>query len=83
MLSIKHLPVNVCVVAVPLRETVCGLAGALSLTESVPVTVPIAVGVKVTLMVQLAAGARLEPQLSLSPKSAVTAMLAMLSAVVP
>ena len=68
---------------VPLSETVCGFPGALSFTESVPVTVPTAVGVKVTLMVQFAAEARLEPQLSLSPKSAVATMPAVLSAAVP
>lgn len=67
----------------PLSETVCGLPDALSVTESVPVTVPTAGGVKVRLMVQLAAQARLEPQLSLSPKSAVAAIPAMLSAAVP
>ena len=68
----------------PLRETVWGLAGALSVTESVPVSVPVVLGVNVTLIVQFAPEARLTPlQLSLSPKSAVTAMLAMLNAVVP
>lgn len=71
-------------VPVPLSETVCGLPDALSVIESVPVTVPTAGGVKVRLMVQLAAEARLEPQLSLSPKSAlVVAMPVMLSAAVP
>ena len=67
----------------PLSETVCGLPDALSVIESVPVTVPAAGGVKVRLMVQLAAEARLEPQLSLSPKFAVAAIPAMLSAAVP
>ena len=43
----------------PLSETVCGLPDALSVIESVPVTVPTAGGVKVKLMVQLAAEARL------------------------
>ena len=70
-------------VPVPLSETVCGLPEALSVIESVPVTVPTAGGVKVKLMVQLAAEARLEPQLSLSPKFAVAAIPAMLSAAVP
>ena len=46
---------------VPLRNTVCGLALALSLRSSVPKRVPTPVGLKLTLMVQLAAGAiRLE-----------------------
>jgi len=83
-LKITQLPVNVLIVPpVPLSETVCGLPGALSFTESVPVTVPTAVGVKVTLMVQFAAEARLEPQLSFSPKFPVAAMLEMSSAAVP
>jgi hypothetical protein len=81
-----HLPVNVSllVTPIPLRETVCGLPGALFVTESVPLTLPVALGVKVTLIVQLAPDARLDPlQLSVSPKLAVTVTLTMLSIVVP
>lgn len=63
----------------PLRLTVCGLPAALSLTVSVPVAVPVCCGVKVTLMEQLAPGATLEPQSSLSAKSPVVAMPVMLS----
>ncbi len=48
---------------VPLRLTTCGLPLALSETESVPLTVPDVVGLKVTLMVQLAPAATLAPQL--------------------
>ncbi len=70
-------------IPVPLRETVCGLPGALSVTESVPLRLPEALGVKVTLIVQFAPDARLEPQVSVSPKLVVAAMPAMLSVVVP
>jgi hypothetical protein len=78
-----HAPLSVLVVPVPLREIVCGLPGALSLTESVPLRVPDPMGAKVTLIVQFAADARLEPQVSVSPKFVVAAMPAMLSVVVP
>src|SRR5437764_14923083 len=42
----------------PLSATVCGLLPALSATDSVPVRAPEAVGVKVTLMEQLAPAAK-------------------------
>ena len=45
------------VVPVPLRPTVCGLPVALSVNVIVPGWLPAAVGVKVTLMVQLAPAA--------------------------
>jgi hypothetical protein len=38
---------------VPVRRVVCGLLGALSVTLSAPVRVPVVVGRKLTLMVQL------------------------------
>src|SRR5579862_2234348 len=44
-------------VADPVRFTFCGLIGALSMNVSFPVLVPVAVGVKVTLAVQVASGA--------------------------
>jgi len=44
-------------VPVPERLTVCGLLGALSVKESEAVRLPVAVGVKVTLTVQLAPAA--------------------------
>ncbi len=47
---------------VPVRVTFCGLPEAVSATETVPVAVPAAVGLKVTLIVQLAPDARLVPQ---------------------
>ena len=49
---------------VPLRLTVCGLPPkALSLTLSVPVRLPAATGLKVTLMEQLAPAANVDEQL--------------------
>jgi len=53
---------------VPVRLTVCGLLLASSFTVTVPLRVPVVVGLKLTLMVQLAPGARLFPQLLLSRK---------------
>jgi hypothetical protein len=41
---------------------VCGLPEALSAMDNIAELLPLAVGVKVTLMVQLAPAARLEPQ---------------------
>ena len=55
---------------VPVRLTVCGLPDALSVMVSVPVSEPVAVGEKVTLIVQKLLAATLPPQLSLSPKLA-------------
>ena len=68
---------------VPPRGTTCGLSGALSVTDSVPLWGPAVVGLNVTLTLQLAPDARPGMQLSVSPKLAVAAMLAMLSATVP
>ena len=56
-------------VPVPVRETVCGLFAALSVMVSMPLRVPLAVGVKVTLTVQVVLGARLVPQLLVCAKS--------------
>ena len=50
-------------VAVPVSEAVCGLPDALSLTETVACRVPDAVGVNVTLIVQLVPSASELPQL--------------------
>jgi hypothetical protein len=50
----------------PVRDTVWGLLFALSVIVRVPVRDPVVVGVKVTLIVQLAAAASDVPQLSLS-----------------
>ena len=54
---------------VPVRLTVCGLSGALSLNVSVPVLVPNTVGEKATLTAQLAPGAMDVPQLFVWLKS--------------
>jgi hypothetical protein len=54
---------------VPVSATVCGLPAALSVMVSVPLRTPGAVGVNVTLIVQLAVGATEVPQLLVSPKS--------------
>ena len=61
-------------VAVPLSETCCGLAAALSVNVIAPVSVPAAVGVKVIEMVQLALAARLVPQELVSAKLPEAAM---------
>jgi hypothetical protein len=74
-------------VPVPERVTVCGLPLALSATLSVAERVPLAEGVKVTLVVQLPPAATELPQvlvwaklLALVPESA---MLVMLKAALP
>ena len=53
----------------PVRFAVWGLLVALSLTSSVALRVPVAVGVKVTLIVQVAPAARVDPQLFICAKS--------------
>ena len=55
----------------PVSATVCGLGGlvALSAMLSVPVRGPVAVGEKVTFMLQFAPAATLPPQLSVSANS--------------
>src|SRR5438270_13870805 len=53
----------------PIRAADCGLLGALSLTLSCALRALVAVGLKVTAIVQLAPGARLEPQLLVCAKS--------------
>ena len=50
------------VIPVPDRAVVWGLPVALSVTVDVAFRVPVTVGVKVTLTVQLAPAAKLEPQ---------------------
>ena len=71
---------------VPLSATVCMLPATpllLSVMVSVPVSVPVAVGEKVTLIVQEPLAATLPPQLLVSPKLALVAMLVMVSAALP
>jgi hypothetical protein len=55
----------------------------LSVIVSEPVTVPMAGGVKVTLIVQELPAATLPAQLSLSAKSALVAMLVIVSVALP
>ena len=70
-------------VPVPVRLTdwVAGLA--LSVIVTAPVRVPAAVGLKVTLRVQLALAARLAPQVLVWEKSPLAVMLVMLRVALP
>jgi hypothetical protein len=74
-------------VPVPVRLTLCGLPAALSVRVIAAVRVPLAAGVKVTLIVQLAPAATLDPQLLVWAKSLalvpVTARLEMLNPALP
>ena len=72
-------------VPVPLKVTVCVLPATpllLSVMVNMPVSGPVAVGEKVTLIVQEPLAATLPMQLSVSPKSAVVVMLVMVRAAV-
>src|SRR5579859_5520683 len=60
---------------VPLNVTVCGLPGAPSVKVSVPVTAPVAVGVKITLTVHVPPGPSVAGQLLVWEKPAEVAML--------
>ena len=68
------LIVGVAATAVPLSDTACGLAAALSVNVIDPVSVPAAVGVKVTEIVQLAPAGRLDGQAVVSAKLPEAAM---------
>jgi hypothetical protein len=68
---------------VPVRLTVCVAGLALSVMVTAPVLVPVAVGLKVTLSVQLWLAATLEPQVLVWEKLPLTVMLVMLSAALP
>src|SRR6266404_4036407 len=68
---------------VPVRLTDCGLPLALSVMVIAPVRVPVAVGVNVTLIVQLAPAATEVPQVLVCAYCALAAMLVMLSAALP
>jgi hypothetical protein len=61
-------------IPVPLRLAVCGLPAALSVTLTVPLRDPVAVGVKVTWIVQLPPAGRLLPQVLVWAKSPLAAM---------
>ena len=56
-------------VPAPVSFTDCGLEKSLSVIATVPVLVPFIVGVKVTLLEQLAPGAKLAPQVFVWAKS--------------
>jgi hypothetical protein len=68
---------------VPVRLTVCVAGLALSVMVTTPVLVPAAVGLKVTLRVQLALAARLEPQVLVWEKSPLAVMPVMLRVAFP
>ena len=73
-------------VPVPVRLTGCVLPATpllLSVMVSVPVSGPVAVGEKVTLIVQEPLAATLLPQLLVSPKLVLVAMLAIVRAALP
>jgi hypothetical protein len=74
--SVKSWPV-------PVSLIVCGLPAALSEMVNVPLSAPPAVGWKVTLIEQFAPAARLDPQVLVSAKSPVAAMLVIASAAFP
>jgi len=68
---------------VPDSTTSCGLLGALSVTESVPLMLPAVLGVNVTLIVHVAPDGRLGRQSSVSANSVVVLMVETLRAAVP
>jgi hypothetical protein len=70
-------------VPVPVRVTVCVAGLALSVMVIEPLREPVAVGVKVTLRLQLALAARLEPQVLVWEKSPLAVMLVMLRVALP
>jgi hypothetical protein len=70
-------------VPVPVRLTVWVEGLALSVMVRVPVLVPAVVGLKVTLMAQLAPAATLEPQVLVWEKSPLILMLLMLRVALP
>jgi len=68
---------------VPVRFTVCGLPAALSAIVIVPVQVPPAEGVKVTVTVQFAPAATLAPQVLVWAKSPLATILEIESGALP
>ena len=67
----------------PVRLTLWVAGLALSVMVNAPVLVPLAVGLKVTLSVQLALAARLDPQVLVWEKSPLTVTLVILSVTLP
>jgi hypothetical protein len=70
-------------VPVPLRLAVCGLPAASSLTLSVPLRVPVAVGLKVTVIGQLAPAASVLGQVLVWAKSPLAVIDVIVSGPVP
>ena len=68
---------------VPVRLTVCGLPAALSVMVTAPVRVPVAVGLNVTLIVQLEPAESEVPQVVVDAKSPLVTMLVMLNNALP
>ena len=60
--KLKLVGESFAVVPIPLRLTFCGLPAALSLTLNAALRVPLAVGLNLTLMLQLAPAANELPQ---------------------
>jgi hypothetical protein len=68
---------------VPDKLTVCGLPGALSVMLTAPLRLPPAVGLNVTLIAHLAPAPKLVPQLFVSVKFALAAMLVIVIPALP
>jgi hypothetical protein len=71
---------------VPVKVTICGLVLALSVMVNVPLSGPVVVGAKLTLMVQFVPAARVEElagQLLVSEKLALVTMLVIVRGTVP
>jgi hypothetical protein len=87
LVGVTAIDTRLAAVPVPLKATVCGLAPPLSEMPRVAFRVPVAVGLKVTVMVQLAVAATELPQLLVCVKSdalvPLTEMLVIFSDVVP
>ena len=71
------------VTPVPVKVTVCGLPAALSEMLRLPLRVPVAVGIKITLTVQLFPAGTLVAQLFVWVKSPVAVILEIVSAALP
>jgi hypothetical protein len=65
--SPRHGPPAINQLPVPERVTVCGLLGASSAIVTLPVRAPVTVGVNVTLITQVAAGATMPPLTQVVP----------------
>ena len=71
--NVRPAGVTVTAVPMPVKATICGLLGALSVTEREAVRVPTSVGWNVTLYVQVPPAGRLEPHVVVFEKSAALA----------